>query len=158
MDIIYHNRNGDYINMINNPNISIAFISENTYTEPLPLGAFIERHLKDTYKILRFFTTEFLECPINVLKENLGTFSITEWINELPEFDILILEDAQELNGKLSTQVFLGNVLIELITNRKRIIVTSAEEANELHTLKEHLYSNLLKENILEIAFQNDLF
>jgi chromosomal replication initiation ATPase DnaA len=144
--------------MINHPNISIAFISENTHTTPCHPGAVIEGHLKDAYKILRCFTTEFLELPINVLKENLDTFSITDWIKELPEFDILILEESQELKERTSSQIFLGNILIELINTQKKIILLSTEKANELHTLKEHLYSNLQKENILEIDFQNDLF
>ena len=144
--------------MLNHPNISIAFISENTYTNKYPLGSFIERKLTKDYKILRHFTTEFLEIPINALKENIDTFSLTDWIKELPESDILILEDAQELKGLSSSQIFLGNILIELINSRKKIIITSAEEADELHTLKEHLYANLYKENILEIDFQNDLF
>ena len=144
--------------MLNHPNISIAFISENTYTNKYPLGSFIERKLTKDYKILRYFTTEFLEIPVNALKKNIDTFSLTDWIKELPESDILILEDAQELKGLSSSQIFLGNILIELINSRKKIIITSAEEADELHTLKEHLYANLYKENILEIDFQNNLF
>ena len=108
--------------MNNCPNVSIAFISENTYTQKYPLGAFIEKHLTKNHKILRYYTTEFLENPINILKENLDTFTITEWIKELPEFDILILEDAQELNEKISTQVFLGNILIELVNAGKKVI------------------------------------
>ena len=143
--------------MLNHPNISIAFISENTYTNKYPLGSFIERKLTKDYKILRYFTTEFLEIPVNALKENIDTFSLTDWIKELPESDILILEDAQELKGLSSSQIFLGNILIELINSRKKIIITSAEEADELHTLKEHLYANLYKENILEIDFQHNL-
>ena len=102
--------------MLNHPNISIAFISENTYTNKYPLGSFIERKLTKDYKILRYFTTEFLEIPVNALKKNIDTFSLTDWIKELPESDILILEDAQELKGLSSSQIFLGNILIELIS------------------------------------------
>lgn len=144
--------------MNNCPNVSIAFISENTYTQKYPLGAFIEKHLTKNHKILRYYTTEFLENPINILKENLDTFTITEWIKELPEFDILILEDAHELNEKISTQVFLGNILIELVNAGKKVIITSSEKATELQSLKNHLYSILGKDRILESDFKKEFF
>jgi hypothetical protein len=144
--------------MIHNPNISLAFIFESTYTEQYPFGMFLENHLKSDYKILRHFTTEFLEIPLNLLNENMVEFSIRKWIKELPEFDILILEETQELIGRPFTQEFLGEILFELINTGKKVIITSAKNSDDLSSLKGYLYFNLPKELIFEGDFQNDLF
>ena len=144
--------------MLDNSNISITLVSENTYTEKQPIGTFIKNRIKADHKVLHHFTTEFLEIPLNIMRENLDTFSINAWIKELPEFDLLILAEAQELIARTATQIFLGEILVALVNAGKKVIVTSAENPTELNTFKEYLYSHLPKESILEADSLNDLF
>ena len=128
------------------------------YTEKQPISTFIKNRIKADHNLLHHFTTEFLEIPLNIMKENITTFSISEWIKELPEFDILLLEETQEVIARTATQTFLGEILVELVNAGKKIIVTHAETSNELNTFKEYLYSHLPKESILEADSLNDLF
>ena len=104
----------------------------------------IVNHIKETSPGKKALYCEAHEFFLEYLKVVTGEKSSNQFRDYLTSFDVLLIDDIQNLANKEQTLVFFFEIFVDLYSHNKQIVITSDKHPSELKGFEERLKSRFV--------------